>query len=200
MKKVFLLTVAVVLVTVNANAQNRENFWLGGSFGFESAGTSTDCKSFTINPELGYNLSDRWGIGIRAEIRQTGTRSRYLYGDSRIFSVAPFVRCTFLNWNVLNVFADGGFMYSSAGGETDNQGSARPVDKIRHGDIFINPGFSLRLIGPFALTGSTNIFRFGYTNTSRSPHSEIYDTYIWAASLNPPFYLSNFTLGFTFTF
>ncbi|MDR2910440.1 MAG: porin family protein [Bacteroidales bacterium] len=203
MKKVFLMTVAVVLVTMNVNAQNKDNFWIGGSFGFASSkfdGTGNTGNSFTIHPEFGYNISDRWGIGLRAGIEQVSAESTYSYNENQVFSIAPFARYTFLKWNILNIFADGGFIYSSADGEPDIIEHVYPDNKIKHGDIFINAGFSLQLTKRFALTGSTNIFDVGYTNISPSPYNGINDTYIWSASLNPPFNLNNFTFGFNFTF
>jgi hypothetical protein len=45
----------------------------------------------------------------------------------------------------------------------------------------------------FALTGSTNVFSAGYSELSPEVNS-------WAASLNSPFNLDNFTLGFSLTF
>ena len=60
MKKFFAVAL-VAMMAMTANAQ----VYVGGTVGFKSLSCDgTSATSFTINPELGYNLNENWAIGL----------------------------------------------------------------------------------------------------------------------------------------
>ena len=65
MKKI-ILSALVAIVSLTANAQ----FWAGGQVGFNTSKTSIDgneldkANTFTLIPEIGYNLNDNWDIAV----------------------------------------------------------------------------------------------------------------------------------------
>jgi hypothetical protein len=212
MKKAIIFAAAAAMIltgTVGANAQTKGKFWVGGNISFESTELSSvaSSNSLTILPEFGYNFSDRWAAGILFGMSQSKIEGTI--GDNRLqgFSVTPFARYTFFNWKALSLFADGGLRYESVTGdagfeyESPDGTYTSTANEVRHANLFVNPGFSVRLAKHFALVGSMNIFSAGYTETSlSSSYTGSADTNSWAASLNSPFNLDNFSLGFNVTF
>lgn len=62
MKK-FIATFVIVLAAIGASAQT----YLGGGFSFSSTDVSGEDKSITqitLAPEIGYNLNNKWAIGL----------------------------------------------------------------------------------------------------------------------------------------
>ena len=97
MKKLFLTLTAVAALTAALQAQTEKGkFIVGGQVGFESTKTKdTDNKanSFSINPTVGYFVSDNWavGTGIGYNWSKTETSAdNSLKTDA--FKVAPFAR------------------------------------------------------------------------------------------------------------
>ena len=68
MKKSLLALLFAVALAVPAMA---ENMWVGGNLSYQSItekdgdpNTPEDFNSFTIAPEFGYSLNEKWDIGI----------------------------------------------------------------------------------------------------------------------------------------
>lgn len=143
MKKALLFTLAAAVVvgtTAQTNAQEKGKFWIGGQFGYESTESfqNMPVNSLTVAPEFGYNLSDRWGVGIEVGLTNANTRNTYttiLPGVNdlvsswsshvRTWSVAPFARYTFARWRALRLYADGGVFYEHA--VSKSKGSNSPI-------------------------------------------------------------------------
>jgi len=228
MKKVLLFAVAASVVTgvaTTAGAQERGEFWLGGQFGYHTAGTgdAAPTRTFTFEPEFGYNLSERWGVGIELGLHgkratqaaatvpslpdywrpdgaeqwgvagEDGSSSRH---SARTLSIAPFARYTFVRWRSVRVYADGGIVYSQTRGEFDLRGRYSDVT-TRYGGLFVNPGFAFHLTRCVALTGSVNLLKVG---TSRTTSFASFDETALDASLNSPFTPGALRLGFHVSF
>lgn len=150
-------------------------------------------------PEFGYNLSDRWALGIQlglinAEANAGTSASAW----SQTFSVAPFARYTLLKWKAFSVFADGGIDFSDLTGDTNfEDGTTEDVHLTTVG-LFVNPGFSLRLTDRFSLIGRTNLFTLSHAKTKASFGNA--ESSVWTTSLNSPFNLDDIEIGFTFNF
>lgn len=117
MKKIFMIA-ALAVATLTANAQ----IYVGGSLGFENnkADKHADrLTSFSIIPEVGYNLDENWAVGI-----QLGYQSQEESKDvtCSLFTIAPYARYTFAKVGVANFFVDGGIIFQSYG--SDYKGSA----------------------------------------------------------------------------
>ena len=128
MKKIMMTIVAAFIATA-MNAQG----YIGGSLGFKT--TSYDGESTTtwsIMPEVGYNLNDSWAIGTTIGYGQSGK------GDAKLkkFTVAPYVRYTVAKLDKVNVFLDGGVGYT----HTDLAGA-----KVNSFNVGIEPGVAVNL-------------------------------------------------------
>lgn len=199
-KALFTLTIlAAIAMAGQSPAQEKGKFWIGGSLGFGSANmseTANSSKSFSIMPEFGYTISDRWAVGIQGGFEQTKLKGVSSPDNTRTYSISPFARYTFLKWRAFSVFADGGLTWSDTDRETGSSGDYFNV-KTRYGGIFVSPGFSVRLSRRLSLTGSTNIFNAGYGKTSASSDNV---TEKYSVELNSPFNLGNFSVGFNICF
>ncbi len=116
MKKM-LLTAVVALMTLTASAQ----VYVGGQVGFWRNHSQNETQ-FTIAPEVGYNLSDNWAIGIALGYN-------YAYNELGVgdkwngLKVNPYARYTFAKFGPVNLFADGGFEFETGkykGGKAGN--------------------------------------------------------------------------------
>ncbi len=111
MKKI-MMTLAAVCVAATMNAQA----YLGGSVGFQT--TSQDGNSetfFTILPEIGYNLNENWAVGIAVGYGQSKTTLKEdgvsVSAKVKAFKVSPYARYTFVKFDKVNLFLDGGVEY-----------------------------------------------------------------------------------------
>lgn len=147
MKKLFLMA-AFVVASVAASAQ----VYVGGSLGFESSKEHKDAEtltSFSILPEVGYNLSDNLAVGI-----QLGYASKEFGEDDTEskFKVAPYARYTFAKSGAASFFVDGGIIFTSYG--SDYEGS--------------NFGVGLRPGVKFAVSDKVDVVaRTGYLGYSK---------------------------------
>lgn len=97
MKKVLLTLTAVAGLTIAANAQTEKGkIMVGGQVGFETSKVKdTDDKnnSFSINPTVGYFVSDNWAVGTGIGYnwsKNESDKENSVKVDA--FQVAPFVR------------------------------------------------------------------------------------------------------------
>jgi hypothetical protein len=108
MKKI-LLAAVVAFSSLAASAQ----IWVGGSLGanfktpdFDGAET---LKEFTISPEVGYTLNDKWDIAVAIN-----TNLASCDGESATsFAIEPYARYTFANMGNVSFFVDGGFSFGT---------------------------------------------------------------------------------------
>lgn len=104
MKK-FLFTLAAAVVAVTASAQ----VYLGGEVGFWR-NYDQNHTNFNITPEVGYNLDENWAIGTTL-----GYDYQYLDGIKvNSFVVAPYARYTFVKFDNVSLFLDGGFGFATS--------------------------------------------------------------------------------------
>lgn len=97
MKKL-LLTALVALVGITASAQ----VYVGGELGFWRNYDANETY-LSINPEVGYNLNDKWAVGV-----DLGFAHDYLNGGKvNSYNVNPYVRYTAAKLGPVNVFVDG---------------------------------------------------------------------------------------------
>ena len=107
MKKSLLVLLFAVALVVPAVA---ENMWVGGSLGFNTTspkeGKST--SSFSIQPEFGYNLNEKMGLGI-----DLGYGYEKAVDTLRTISVSPFVRYEMFKIGDFSFLAKGSIFYSN---------------------------------------------------------------------------------------
>lgn len=68
MRKLFLLVV-IVMAAITASAQ--EGIYLGGGISLWR-NNDVDKTSFSITPDVGYNLSEKWAVGVELAYAHNG--------------------------------------------------------------------------------------------------------------------------------
>ena len=133
MKKI-MMTLAAVAVAATMNAQ----VWAGGSLGFSTKhnnGAENNTKTFSIKPEVGYNLDDNFAVAIALGYEhQTPATS----ASTNKWSINPYARYTFAKAGNFSAFLDGGLKYTTAhtqGAENNNNTFG----------IYVNPGIAYNL-------------------------------------------------------
>ena len=126
-----------MFASLNASAQ----WYIGGSVGFGSVKPSGgDSEAvFSILPELGYQLNDKWSVGakvgyhkgdgIAAVINSTNTRVDL----TEEFIIRPYARYSAFTWDPVTVFFDGGIRF------------ARVVDQGTRFGLGVEPGVAVTL-------------------------------------------------------
>lgn len=121
-----------MLVAVVASAQ----VYVGGQVGLWR-NTDANHTSFSIQPEVGYNLSDKWAIGI-------GVGYAYNYNDGlkvNAATVNPYARYTVAKAGPVSFLLDGGFGFSTAKAKMDGYSS----DSYNAWEIGITPAVKVSL-------------------------------------------------------
>ena len=115
MKKIMMTLVAVAMATT-MNAQ----VYLGGTLGVKSMSCDgTSATEFSIKPEVGYTLSDKFAVGMTIGYStsnmayENGAWSGKLDKSVNTFMVSPYVRYTFAKLDKVNFFCDGLVEYSN---------------------------------------------------------------------------------------
>lgn len=99
MKKI-LLTIAVAAASLTASAQA----YVGGSVGLWR-NSDKNTTNVTIHPEIGYNLSDKWALGLGF-----GYTYDYLNGIKRHdITIDPYARWSYAKFGPVSLFLDFGF-------------------------------------------------------------------------------------------
>ena len=118
MKKI-MMTLAAVCVAATMNAQ----VYVGGSLGFNSKHSGVADKNyttFTIAPEVGYTLSDKFAVGVALGFT-SGDMLTYqdkfgatYTGKATAFEIKPYARYTFAKLDNFSFFVDGAVWYGNA--------------------------------------------------------------------------------------
>ncbi len=136
MKKIFM-TLAAVSIAATVNAQ----VFVGGGIGFQT--TSHDDNSDTyikLMPEIGFNLNDNWALGVAFGYSENKVTNTVAGADittkTKLFQISPYARYTFLHFDRVNLFVDGGLDYS----HSDAEGN-----KINAFAVGLKPGVAVNL-------------------------------------------------------
>ena len=155
-----------MVAAVAASAQ----VYIGGSLGVSSTkapyrdgGVESDAVTkFHLNPEVGYNLDDKWAVGIglgfdygkQGDVKNTS------------FEIAPYARWTFARWNKVSLFLEGGLSYSFDKVKKEYEDDGETISKEEKKSYFkigVKPGLRVDLTDHFALM--TRLGWLGYTCT-----------------------------------
>ena len=135
MKKFYLTLVALVM-TVAASAQG----YVGGEVGFWR-NTDDNHTTFTLVPQIGYNISDKWAIGT-----EIGYAHDYSDGwKTNAFEIAPYARYTVAKAGPVSFFLDGGFGFATAKAKYDGKYVEHESDSFNAWQIGITPGVKVSL-------------------------------------------------------
>ena len=159
MKKLFI-AVFVALTAMAANAQS----WVGGSFGIDVTARkgSKAITTFTISPEYGYSINDKWDIAIALEEEATFVGDY----DINVVSLEPFARFTFAKAGIASFFVDGGI---GVGCEYVNYEGEMLDDTAWGFSIGFKPGVKLEVTENFAI-----VAKLGFLGYRRYEENEKY--------------------------
>ncbi len=106
MKKL-ILAAAFVACALGANAQT----WVGGSLGldfYKLDGADDTQTTFSIKPEVGYTLNEKWDLAIGLGFSSVSNLNCVKDANATEFGVNPYARYTFANFDKVGFFVDGG--------------------------------------------------------------------------------------------
>lgn len=133
MKKV-LMTLFVMFAVVTAYAQE---MYIGGGISLWR-NTDTERTSFSISPDFGYELNERWAVGGQLILDVAGGEGP----STTAFAIAPYARFSYYENNLVRLFLDMGFGVS--------------VNKVAHSDadagfeLGVKPGLAVKLNDNFS--------------------------------------------------
>lgn len=160
--KRFVLALAAVVLTLTAGAQQAGRIWTGGSLGIKTSKISGGGKltNFNIVPEVGYNLSESWGIGLKLGYKHSESSVLETKVKSDGFTVNPFVRYSFLTGKIGGLFVDAGTGYSYS----KEKGTGL---KTHEWEVGFRPGVRLNVSKNVALTGKFGFLGYQYEKYGR---------------------------------
>jgi long-subunit fatty acid transport protein len=153
MKKIVLVCIVAIMATA-AQAQ----IYVGGTLGFSSVKTENsdaELKTTTIKllPEIGYELDENWSIGTVVGYQYSKT------GDlkTNTFTIAPYARYSFLQSDLIKLFVDGGFGFSTA--------KVKGSDAANSWNIGLKPGLAIKLSDRFCLVAKYGFLGYSQDET-----------------------------------
>lgn len=157
-------------VAAGVSAQEVGKIWIGGSIAAYSAenkygGAKSSGFNFNLMPEIGYTMTENIGLGINLgygqEKIQTATSADGILGvggetNLQKFTIAPFVRYTYLKSDMVGLFVDGTIGYTY-GKDKDSD------EKLNQYEIGFRPGVALNVSNKVAFTA-----KFGFLGYQHS--------------------------------
>ena len=134
MKKSLLVVLLAVAMVAPVFAAEKD-MWVGGSFGYASANidlydgeATTSSTAWSVEPEFGWTIVDRWDIGLDFEY-SSGVTTKvygldlgktsgfvpfegYMSADAKTTAIAPFVRYYLAKVAGVDIILKGSFFYA----------------------------------------------------------------------------------------
>lgn len=133
MKKIIVL-LFVAMATLSVKAQ----VYVGGTVSLWH-NDDADVTNFTLNPEVGYNLNEKWAIGgvlTYAHAKEDAQKVN-------AFGIAPYARYSYYENKVVRLFIDGGFGFSTV--------KVKGHDSESGFEIGLKPGIAIKLNDKFSV-------------------------------------------------
>lgn len=160
MKKIFTLAVIAV---ASAFGMSAGDFYSGGSFGFlHEQSSEVATNRFTLIPEVGYNINQRWAVGTTIGYEYTHFNGWKI--DTHMFEFNPYARYTaFTTGNgLISLFTDLGVGFGAGCAKWDGHDS----DTLFIWQIGARPGLAINLTNNFSLV--THVGFLGYEGANRT--------------------------------
>lgn len=157
MKK-FLFTMVAAVMTLTASAQ----VYLGGEVGFWR-NWNDNKTTFTITPEVGYNLDENWAIGTTIGYTYVYQGSLPLVNNSKMnaFIVEPYARWTFAKFDAVSLFVDGAVGFSTYKYSYDKGDDS---DEQNQWEIGLKPGVKVDLTSKLSFVAHVGFLGYKDTN------------------------------------
>lgn len=191
MKKIIMIA-AAALMTMGASAQ----VYVGGSLSFSSnkpahlENTDVDTKtSFSIIPEIGYNLDENWAVGIG--LGYSHSKEGDFKKDN--FSIEPYARYTFAKIGKVDLFAEGVVGYAHSKNTIELSQNTYRDDKSDTFYFGVRPGLKFNVNEKLSL-----ISRIGWVGwTTNKPDT---DNYKGSSDFEISLDASKISFGVNYTF
>ena len=108
MMKKFVILLFVLAASLSVKAQ----VYVGGSLGLWH-NDDADRTSFTLAPEVGYELNEAWSVGATLAFTHSKTKVEKIKTITNGFAFAPYARYSFFNSKIIRLFVDGGIGVST---------------------------------------------------------------------------------------
>ena len=122
---------------------------------FSTENSDAELKTTTIKllPEIGYELDENWSIGTVVGYQYSKT------GDlkTNTFTIAPYARYSFLQSDLIKLFVDGGFGFSTA--------KVKGSDAANSWNIGLKPGLAIKLSDRFCLVAKYGFLGYSQDET-----------------------------------
>jgi hypothetical protein len=173
MRKTILMLSVSVLCTGFVNAQ----VYLGGSLGVSTESTKpevgykTTGTSFSLAPEVGYGISDKFDIGIalgfsNSKTKQeipSGTGTETVETKNNRWAVSPYARLSVVEFGKFSVWGQGNLF---VGGEKqDNPNNS--TQKTTSFGLTIQPVLKYNLSDHFSLLANLNFLNLGFSQDKK---------------------------------
>ncbi len=154
MKKV-LMTLFVLFAVVTAYAQE---MYIGGGISLWGD-TDKDVTTFSISPDFGYGLSDKWSVG--GQLVLDANTDRY-QGKYFTFALAPYARFSYFQNDRVRLFLDMGFGISVT--------KPKNLDSVTGFEVGVKPGLAVKLNENFSFITKVGFagFRDDYRFNSKN--------------------------------
>lgn len=165
MKKKIFMACLLLACTLCAKAQ----VYLGGTLSvntqsFRTSDNTETVNTFTFEPEVGYNISKAWAVGMSLGV---GTTTGSSNTDATIWGITPYVRWTFARVKIVDFFATAAYSYLNTHYE---QGTGT---MHTHSGI-LSPGLLVNLSDHWQLAGMMHLFRYSsYTIRGENLYDEL---------------------------
>ena len=160
MKKLFTVLAVAVAAVFSANA---EDFYVGGSLGFEHNAKRGEYQTNTFNimPEIGYNINDHWAVGTTI-----GYEYRHTCGydiNMNMFNFSPYARFTYFRTNnsLVQLFIDGGAGIGLGWESSDGDGHTAVT-----WNVGLTPGVAFNITNKFAIVAHLGFIGYKGANNA----------------------------------
>ena len=148
MKKVFLTFVVAIATIVCANAQ----FYIGGGFGFEANSDDNPKHSFSISPEFGFYITQKFDVGLDLSLRSSTTQSNT---ESTSWVFAPYARYSFFQLEKFEIIGKASVRYAGSEGYYGN--------KVTSTGVHVSPLLAYNVTRKFVLLTQLNFLSLSAT-------------------------------------
>ncbi|MBK5721258.1 porin family protein [Dysgonomonas sp. Marseille-P4677] len=158
MKRLFFTLAIMFGLTTAVSAQDTGKVWVGGSVGFKTSKVTDGNRhtNYNITPEVGYMVSDNWGVGIKLGYAHKEFDSSLLTKEKADgFTVNPFVRYSFLKGDIGGLFVDGGAGYTYSKLKSSDV-------KAHELEVGFRPGVAINVSKNVSLTGKFGFLGYEY--------------------------------------
>lgn len=207
MKKLFV-TVCMAVAAMAANAQ----VYLGGEVGVWRNGEDGANKtSLTLSPELGYNMSDTWALGLKLGYNyQYSGSGKYEIADQTIagskktnaFIVEPYVRASYAKFGPVRLFVDGGFAFATSKDKytlaAGDKSQSESTDAHNAWQVGFKPGVALDLNQHFSFIAHAGFL--GYRHSDPAKYNGALEYGIYGNGWGFDFKSNSLTFGFLYNF